>query len=67
MLKVQIEGMTCGGCARSIENALKKNSSVKAVQVNLEGKYATVEGAVNPQEIVNQIINLGFGANVAES
>lgn len=67
MLKIRIEGMTCGGCVRSIETALKKNAKVQAVHVNLEEKYATVEGSADPEEVVGLIENLGFGANIIEA
>lgn len=65
MVKLQIEGMTCGGCASSIEKAVKTNKNVKSVQVNLQEKTAIIEGSVNPQELIEQIENLGFEAKVA--
>ncbi|KAF6265290.1 hypothetical protein COO60DRAFT_1479739 [Scenedesmus sp. NREL 46B-D3] len=42
-LEVKIEGMKCGGCSSRVEEALQALDHVKAVQVDLESKLATVE------------------------
>lgn len=38
-------GMTCGGCAKSVSNAILGRSPGAQVEVNLEQKSVTVDGA----------------------
>lgn len=37
-----ISGMTCSGCASTVENALRKIEGVESVQVDLQGSKATI-------------------------
>ena len=39
---VKIEGMSCGHCAKSVEEGIKKLEGVKSVKVDLENKNATI-------------------------
>lgn len=41
--KIFINGMTCGNCVSHVETALKSLSGVKSVNVDLAGKFATIE------------------------
>ncbi len=41
-LQLHIEGMTCDGCAMSIEHALKRQPGVRLVKVNWRDKTAQV-------------------------
>lgn len=41
--RLRIEGMTCGGCAASVERALASVEGVKHARVNLATEVATVE------------------------
>ena len=40
--QMKIEGMTCGGCVRSVTSVLQAVPGVASVAVSLEGKSATV-------------------------
>ena len=40
---VKVDGMSCGGCRSSVENALKRVPGVRSVDVSLEKKEAVVE------------------------
>lgn len=52
-------GMTCGGCARSVTNAIKDKAPGAQVQVDLAAKAVTVEGA--DESMVKQAVeNAGF-------
>eukprot|EP00878_Enallax_costatus_P021879 GHUV01023189.1.p1 GENE.GHUV01023189.1~~GHUV01023189.1.p1 ORF type:complete len:157 (+),score=24.89 GHUV01023189.1:116-586(+) len=42
-VELKVEGMKCGGCSSRVEKALKAMDHVKAVQVDLDSKLATVE------------------------
>ena len=57
-----IEGMSCGGCAKRVEEALKSVKGVKSVSVSLEEKKAEV---VLKNDISNEVLKeivetLGF-------
>ncbi|EDS77338.1 heavy-metal-associated domain-containing protein [Clostridium massiliodielmoense] len=42
--KLNIEGMSCNHCVMHVKNALMEIEGVKTVDVNLEDKFAVVEG-----------------------
>jgi len=50
---IKIEGMSCGHCAKKVENALKEVKEVKSVKVDLEKKEAVI---VLKQEVDNNIL-----------
>jgi len=41
----KVSGMTCGGCARSVENAIKAAAPAATVSVDHAAGKVTVEGA----------------------
>ncbi|MBU5484799.1 cation transporter [Clostridium sp. MSJ-11] len=47
--KILIEGMSCGHCVNHVEGALEDIGG-ENIEVNLEGKYATVEFNNNSTE-----------------
>ncbi len=60
-----VNGMTCGGCVRSVTNAISRVAGVSRVDVSLENKAATVEfdgATVAPAAIVAAIEAAGFDA-----
>ncbi len=40
---LKVEGMHCGGCVRSVTNAIKRVAGVKDAEVSLEKETALVE------------------------
>lgn len=40
---IQIDGMTCGGCAATVERVLKAQTGVNQAKVDLAAKTAAVE------------------------
>lgn len=66
-VKLDIEGMTCGSCAASINTALKKIEGVGTVDIKFEQKGGTVEynpAKVNEKTIVETVNKSGFKAQV---
>jgi len=61
-LEVGVEGMTCGGCARSVDRALRKLDGVVNVTVDLEGRRAQVdaERPLDEASIRESVGKLGF-------
>jgi len=59
-----VDGMTCGGCVRSVTRVVSELPGVKAVDVSLPEKAAKVEheAAVTPAAIVAAIEGAGFDA-----
>jgi len=40
---LKVQGMTCGGCVKSVENVLRAVSGVQQVQVSLENANARID------------------------
>lgn len=59
---LKIEGMTCAGCAATIENALRKVPGVTAAQVNFATETATVEGDAPPEALEAAVADAGYRA-----
>lgn len=65
MQKYRVEGMTCGGCARSVEAAIKAQAPQAMVSVDLPSATVTVEGA--EEALVRQAVDeagFAFGGSV---
>ena len=62
-VELKIEGMTCGGCVRSVENALRRVPSVRAVAVDLARGSARVEGdGLDLAALVAAVEDAGYDA-----
>ncbi len=62
-LEMNVQGMTCGNCARSVERKLKSTNGVTKAAVDLQGSKATVEydaDLVKPEALANAVRQLGF-------
>ncbi|WHH59981.1 copper ion binding protein [Petroclostridium sp. X23] len=59
---IYIEGMSCGHCVGHVEEALKEICGVKAVSVDLQKKFATVELAheVEDEKFKSAIDDAGY-------
>jgi len=54
---LEVEGMTCGHCARAVKEMAEEVEGVSSAQVNLETKEVNVSitGPVSPQAIIDNI------------
>ncbi len=61
-LSFGVEGMACGHCKASVENALKAVSGVAGAVADLDAKTATVtcEDAVLPDALYDAVEAVGF-------
>ena len=62
-LKMNVNGMTCGNCSRSVERKLSATPGVSKATVDLEGALATVEydsDVVKPDTLANAVRQLGY-------
>jgi heavy metal translocating P-type ATPase len=57
---VPVRGMTCGGCAATIERGLEKLPGVEQVSVSFATRTATVTGEVAEAQLVEAIGRLGY-------
>jgi copper chaperone len=60
---LKVEGMHCGGCVRSVTNAIKRVIGVKEADVSLEKESATVEfdkEVTNLSEIRTAVEEAGY-------
>jgi len=64
--KLTAEGITCGGCANSIKNALGRLEGVGNVEVDVPSKTITVEhddSRVSRETVVEALDKAGFEAS----
>lgn len=64
-ITLKLDGLHCGHCVKSVENALKALPTVISVQVDLATQTAVVESAESIQTLVDTIFDLGFEAKEA--
>lgn len=58
-----IDGMTCGGCVKSVTNALNQITGVSQANVSLENKNAVIsfdDNQTNEPALKEAIENAGF-------
>ncbi|OAM35570.1 hypothetical protein A7P98_06750 [Eikenella sp. NML080894] len=64
-ITLNIEGMTCGGCAKSVTRILEGVNGVAKAAVSLEYKNAVVEfdpAQTNPTALIEAVEDGGFEA-----
>ena len=62
-IAIDVTGMMCAGCVRSVEQALTNSAGVIAATVNLATEVATVQyipETVTPIALANQLTEAGF-------
>ena len=60
---MNVNGMTCGNCSRSVERKLSATPGVTKATVDLEGATATVDydpDVVKPDALAKAVRQLGF-------
>lgn len=63
---LKITGMTCGGCVKSVTNALSAAPGVVKASVDLAAAQAVVEfdpAQTSPEQLVALIDDIGFEAS----
>ena len=62
---LNIDGMTCGGCVKSVTKVLNDLDGVRSATVSLENKNAQVEfdeGKIQMAQLVEAVEDAGFDA-----
>lgn len=64
-LKLDVSGMTCGGCARSVEKIIQKADAASKVTVDLSSGRVEAETSADPAAIAAALTAAGFPAKQA--
>jgi len=56
----KVMGMTCGGCANSVTNAIKEAAAGAEVSVDLDAKTVSVDGVDDDAVIAKAVTDAGF-------
>lgn len=62
-LSLNIKGMTCGGCVKSVSSVLQNIAGVSSVEVSLEHNRATISydpKKANPAQFKSAIEDAGY-------
>jgi copper chaperone len=62
-IQLKVEGMTCGGCVKSIQNALTNRDGVNAATADLDSGMVTIEfntKLIQQPALEKAILDAGF-------
>ncbi len=64
-LRIRVTGMTCTGCAASIQRALEARGDISSASVSFAAGTAIIEGhGLQPDSLISTIRGRGFGAEL---
>ena len=63
MRQYNVTGMSCAACSARVEKAVSKVEGVTSVSVSLLTNSMGVEGIANDAEIINAVVQAGYGAS----
>jgi copper chaperone len=58
--KYKVSGMTCGGCVRSVTNAITARDGSARVEVDLPAGIVSVEGDLSEDAVKDAVEGAGF-------
>ena len=64
MKQYNVTGMSCAACSARVEKAVSKVPGVTSCSVSLLTNSMGVEGTAGDQEIIQAVVNAGYGASV---
>ncbi len=68
MIKLRIEGMSCGHCVQAVQQALAGAQGVeRVVEVNLESGEATIVGEPEISTLIAAVEEEGYRAELMEA
>ena len=59
---LKVSGMTCEGCARTIERVLSRVAGVKSAKVDFDLGIGIVRGTAGAPELISAVVQAGYGA-----
>jgi len=60
---ITVEGMTCGHCEQTVEDALREVSGVTDANADRENEQANVDGDADVTELVQAVEDAGYTAH----
>ncbi len=63
MEQYSVTGMTCAACSSRVEKAVSKVPGVTSCSVSLLTNSMGVEGSASPDQIIEAVVNAGYGAS----
>ncbi|WP_025342377.1 heavy-metal-associated domain-containing protein [Mannheimia varigena] len=64
-IKLQLDGLHCSNCVKSVEKALNEVAGVTQAIVTLENQTAIVQGDVDAEDLIAAVEDIGFEAKLA--
>lgn len=64
MVQFHVAGMTCGGCARSVTNAVKDVDAGASISIDLATRFVTVDSRADAAAIAGAIEAAGYRTEV---
>ena len=61
MLTYEIVGMTCGGCAKSVERAARAAAPDAEIRVDLASRRLEIRGSASPDAVMAAVGAAGYG------
>ncbi|MEN3296773.1 MAG: copper chaperone [Burkholderiales bacterium] len=65
MYELQVEGMTCGGCANSVKRSVQAVDSNAMVEVDLASKKVRVDSRAGLDAVKSAIVEAGYPVSAA--
>ena len=66
MFELQVEGMTCGGCANRVKRSVQAVDSNAHVEVDLARKKVRIETSVDVDRIKSAVVGAGYPVTFTE-
>lgn len=63
-ITLQLGGLHCSHCVKSVEQALQKLPSVRAIDIDLATQRAEIDSDESPQKLIEAIEQIGFEAEL---
>ncbi len=60
MIELQVEGMTCGGCANSVKRSIQALDASAGVQVDLANKTVQIDTVATIGQVTAAVVDAGY-------
>ena len=67
MLELVVSGMTCGGCARAVTNAVRSVDDAASVEVDLASGRVAVGSSADAAKVRSAIEEAGYDVELARA
>ncbi|MDO9949694.1 heavy metal-associated domain-containing protein [Glaesserella parasuis] len=64
-ITLQLDGLHCGNCVKSVDKALRELPTVSDVKIDLSTQIATIESEEQAKTLIDAIVDIGFEAKEA--